>query len=191
MKKTYTGGCQCGKVRYEAQADIGEVITCNCSRCRKLGSLLAAVAMSDFKLLSGEDEMSEYQFNNRRIHHPFCKTCGIQSYAYGKGPGGRDIVMLNVRCLDGVDAEQSAVKKLMLPACSRPKKSDREQGPLKSHNGQTVVHPSQALGSIPGANRPKPAPQVPVTESQGRSSRATNTASSIHVPCPVRSWRPS
>ena len=35
MKKTFTGGCQCGKVRYEAQADIGEVITCNCSRCRK------------------------------------------------------------------------------------------------------------------------------------------------------------
>ena len=26
MKKGYTGGCQCGKVRYEAQADIGEVI---------------------------------------------------------------------------------------------------------------------------------------------------------------------
>ena len=49
MKKTYTGGCQCGKVRYEAQADIGEVITCNCSRCRKAGPLLSAVAMSDFK----------------------------------------------------------------------------------------------------------------------------------------------
>ena len=111
MKKTYTGGCQCGKVRYEAEADIGEVITCNCSRCRKLGSLLSGVAMSDFKLLSGGDEMTEYQFNNRRIHHPFCKTCGIQSYAYGKGPGGREMVMLNVRCLDGVDAEQLAVKK--------------------------------------------------------------------------------
>lgn len=111
MKKTYTGGCQCGKVRYEAQADIGDVITCNCSRCRKLGSLLAAVAMSDFKLLSGEGETTEYQFNNRRIHHPFCKTCGVQSYAYGKGPGDRDMVMLNVRCFDGVDAEQFAVKK--------------------------------------------------------------------------------
>jgi hypothetical protein len=111
MKKTYTGGCQCGKVRYGAQADIGEVITCNCSRCRELGSLLAAVAMSDFKLLSGEGETTEYQFNNRRIHHPFCKTCGIQSYAYGKGPGGREMVMLNVRCLDGVDVEQFAVKK--------------------------------------------------------------------------------
>ncbi len=111
MKKTYTGGCQCGKVRYEAETDIGEVITCNCSCCRKLGSLLSGIAMPDFKLLSGEDEMTEYQFNYRRIHHPFCKTCGIQSYAYGKGPGGRDMVMLNVRCLDGVDAEQFAVTK--------------------------------------------------------------------------------
>ena len=36
MKKTYAGGCRCGKVRYEAQADIGEVIMCNCSRCRKV-----------------------------------------------------------------------------------------------------------------------------------------------------------
>ena len=111
MKKTYTGGCQCGKVRYEAQADSGEVITCNCSRCRKAGPLLSAVAMSDFKLLSGENEMTDYQFNKRAIHHPFCKTCGIESYAYGKGPGGRDMVMLNVRCLDGVDAEQFKVKK--------------------------------------------------------------------------------
>ena len=62
MKKTYTGGCQCGKVRYEAQAEIGEVITCHCSRCRKLGSLLSAVARSDFKLLSGENDMTDYQF---------------------------------------------------------------------------------------------------------------------------------
>jgi hypothetical protein len=111
MKKGYTGGCQCGKVRYEAQADIGEVISCNCSRCRKLGPLLSAVAMSDFKLLCGENEVTDYQFNKRTVHHLFCKTCGIESYAYGKGPGGREMVMLNVRCLDGIDADQFTVKK--------------------------------------------------------------------------------
>ena len=60
MKKTYAGGCQCGKVHYEVQADIGTVITCNCSRCRKLGPLLSAVALSDFKLLSGEKELTDY-----------------------------------------------------------------------------------------------------------------------------------
>ena len=110
MKKTYTGGCQCGKVRYEAQANIDEVITCNCSRCRKVGSLLSAVAMADFKLLSGENAITDYQFNKRTIHHPFCATCGIQSYAYGKGPGGKDMVMLNVRCLDGVDISKLSPK---------------------------------------------------------------------------------
>ncbi|HZP68512.1 MAG TPA: GFA family protein [Pseudolabrys sp.] len=111
MKKTYTGGCHCGKVRFEVQADIAEVITCNCSRCRKVGALLSAVPMSDFKLLSGADELTDYQFNKRRIHHPFCRTCGIESYAYGKGPGGEDMVMLNVRCLDDVEPEQFKVRK--------------------------------------------------------------------------------
>ena len=26
MKQTYSGGCQCGKVRYEASFELGEVI---------------------------------------------------------------------------------------------------------------------------------------------------------------------
>jgi hypothetical protein len=111
MKKTYTGGCHCGKVRFEAQADIAEVIACNCSRCRKVGALLSAVAEPEFKLLSGKEELSDYRFNKGTIHHPFCRTCGIQSYAYGKGPGGVDMVMLNVRCLDGVDPDQFKVRK--------------------------------------------------------------------------------
>lgn len=109
MKKTYTGGCQCGKVRYEVQAEIDQVIRCNCSRCRKSGSLLAAALKDDFKLLSGEGETTDFQFHKHVIHHPFCKTCGIQSYAYGKGPGGKDMVMINVRCLDGVDANSFKV----------------------------------------------------------------------------------
>ena len=38
MSATHTGGCQCGNVRYEVQADINEVFACNCSRCGRLGS---------------------------------------------------------------------------------------------------------------------------------------------------------
>jgi hypothetical protein len=47
--------------------------------------------------------MSDFQFNNRVIHHYFCPTCGIESFARGTGPGGKEMVMVNVRCLDGVD----------------------------------------------------------------------------------------
>src|SRR5665213_1109534 len=109
MRKTYTGGCQCGKVRFEVQAEIGKVISCNCSRCSRLGSLLAAAKASDFKLLSGEGETTTFHFNKHAINHPFCATCGIQSYASGKGRDGSDMVMINVRCLDGVDPAQFEV----------------------------------------------------------------------------------
>jgi len=111
MTQTYSGGCQCGQVRFEVEAQIDKVISCNCSRCKKTGALLAAADRAGFKLLSGADVENDYQFNKKVIHHPFCATCGIQSYAYGKGPGGKDMVMLNVRCLDGVDAEAFEVMK--------------------------------------------------------------------------------
>jgi len=58
MPQTYSGGCQCGKVRYEVEMDIGEVIACNCSRCGRLGTLLAFAPASQFKLLSGDADLA-------------------------------------------------------------------------------------------------------------------------------------
>jgi len=110
MKQTYTGGCQCGQVRYEVAADIGEVMSCNCSRCVRLGWLISFVPAPDFKLISGEGATTDYQFNKHHIHHRFCSTCGIQSFAQGKGPGGAEMVAINVRCLDGVDPGGLKVK---------------------------------------------------------------------------------
>jgi hypothetical protein len=108
--QTYTGGCQCGKVRYEVSLRLSEVIACNCSRCGRLGSLLAFAPAQNFKLLSGEDATTEYQFNKHVIHHLFCGTCGIQSFAHGKRPDGADVVAINARCLDGVDVDTLKVK---------------------------------------------------------------------------------
>jgi hypothetical protein len=113
MKQTYGGGCQCGAVRYEVSTDIGELISCNCSRCGRLGLLLTFVPAQDFKLLSGEGATTEYQFNKHVIHHLFCATCGVQSFARGKRPNdGADIVAINVRCLDNVDPDSFKVKKV-------------------------------------------------------------------------------
>jgi len=112
MKQTYSGGCQCGDVRYEVTAEIGEVLSCNCSRCGKLGSLLAFVPSQDFKLKAGSEATTEFQFNKHNIHHLFCSTCGIQSFAKGTAPNGDEMIAINVRCLDGVDPESFKVKKI-------------------------------------------------------------------------------
>ena len=109
--RTYQGSCHCGAVRYEATTNLAQVISCNCSRCQRLGSLLTFVGTDQFKLISGEAAQTEYRFNTRTIAHLFCKTCGIESFARGKKPDGTEMVAVNVRCLDGVEPDQLTVKK--------------------------------------------------------------------------------
>lgn len=98
-----TGSCQCGAVAFEADLDLAHTITCNCSRCQRLGSVLAFTPQESFTLLRGEDNLSEYLFNKHAIHHLFCKTCGIQGFSRGTGPDGREMVAVNVNTLDGID----------------------------------------------------------------------------------------
>ena len=102
METTYEGSCHCGKVRYQAKVDLKSVVSCNCSICSKTGTLLAFVPSEIFTLLSGEDALADYQFNKHHIHHRFCTTCGIRSFADGVGPDGTAMVALNTRCLEGV-----------------------------------------------------------------------------------------
>lgn len=101
--KTYSGGCHCGKVRYEVTTALESLIECNCSYCSKKASLLTFVAPDAFKLLSGENELSEYRFNTHKIEHLSCKTCGVESYATGVGPDGKQMYAINARCLDDTD----------------------------------------------------------------------------------------
>lgn len=103
--KTFTGSCHCGHISYEANADISKVISCNCSICRKRGLLLAFVPADQFRLKSGGDALTDYQFNKKVIHHCFCPTCGVEAFGRGIAPDGTPKVALNVRCLDGVDLD--------------------------------------------------------------------------------------
>ena len=102
---SYDGGCHCGAVRYRVRTDFERVVACNCSMCGRAGSLLTFVPVSDFELISGEEALGDYQFAKHRIHHLFCRTCGIKSFARGNKPDGSPMSAVNVRCLDGVKLE--------------------------------------------------------------------------------------
>lgn len=97
---THHGSCHCGAVRYEVETDLEGAITCNCTHCSRKGFILVFVDADKFKLLSGADAQTEYQFGKKQIRHLFCKTCGVQSYAEGiTFPK----IAINIRCLEGVD----------------------------------------------------------------------------------------
>ncbi len=99
----YSGSCQCGAVAFETDLDLDHTLTCNCSRCQRLGSVLSFTPGSAFTLKSGESALTEYTFNKQKIRHMFCKTCGIEPFAYGEMPDGSPVTAVNVNCLEGVD----------------------------------------------------------------------------------------
>ena len=101
--KTYQGSCHCGKVRFEATMELTKGLTCNCSICSKKGYVLEFIPTEQFKLLSGEEALTEYLFNKEKIHHLFCSTCGIESFARADGPDGKEMYAINLRCLQDVD----------------------------------------------------------------------------------------
>jgi hypothetical protein len=95
----HKGGCHCGRIRFEVEAlgDL-EVNECNCSICRLTGFLHLIVRKDDFRLVSGQDDLSTYQFNTGVARHFFCAVCGVKSfYIPRSNPDGYSV---NARCLD-------------------------------------------------------------------------------------------
>jgi hypothetical protein len=105
---THRGGCHCGRVRFEVDAPAQlRVIDCNCSMCNKSGYLHLIVPKERFRLLSGSDALTTYEFNTRTAKHLFCSVCGVKSFYVPRShPDGYSV---NARCLDEGTAEDMAI----------------------------------------------------------------------------------
>lgn len=105
---THSGGCHCGRVRFEVVAPTRlEVLDCDCSICTKSGYLHLIVPKSRFKLLSGAEVLTTYEFNSRTAKHLFCSICGIKAFYVPRShPDGYSV---NARCLDEGTATELSI----------------------------------------------------------------------------------
>jgi hypothetical protein len=108
----YQGSCHCRAVQYEAEFDLAAGSNrCNCSICSKARAWFLFVRGDSFKLLAGEDVLSDYQWlppgrSESGLTYRFCSRCGIRLYATGVWDqlGGR-FYAVHVPTLDDVDKE--------------------------------------------------------------------------------------
>ena len=97
--QTYTGGCHCGRVRFEIEVPDELIVNkCNCSICHKSGYLHLTVPCERFTLLSGQESLVEYRFHTGVARHLFCGTCGIKSYYVPRSHP--DQFSVNLNCVE-------------------------------------------------------------------------------------------
>ena len=106
--KEMTGSCHCGCVVFKIKSDFQELTMCSCSICKRKNALMVKVHESEFELLQGERELTEYQFHTKTARHFFCTTCGI--YPFHRKRVTPDFVGLNVYCLADFDPEGIPVR---------------------------------------------------------------------------------
>jgi len=97
----YEGGCLCGGVRYELNGELGTIVICHCSRCRKAqGSAFAVnapVPAARLRLLRGEELLTAYESSPGKFR-VFCGRCG--SPLFSRNTAMPDVLRLRIGSLD-------------------------------------------------------------------------------------------
>lgn len=104
----YQGSCHCGKVTFEFDSSLGQVMECNCSLCRRKGAVWQPTDDTHFRILSGKDELVLYQFGTHTAKHFFCKHCGVSTFSHPRSAPDKWVV--NLRCVDDLDLSQLKVR---------------------------------------------------------------------------------
>ncbi|MDX1489342.1 MAG: GFA family protein [Acidiferrobacterales bacterium] len=81
----YTGGCQCGDIRYEVLGTPRKLVVCHCTDCqRQSGSafgMTLVVDEADFRLTRGEPKSFASKSDAGRAKlGVFCPRCGTRIY---------------------------------------------------------------------------------------------------------------
>jgi hypothetical protein len=108
MRKTYTGSCHCGAIRFEADIDLADGTgKCNCTFCMKARAWSAFVKPAQFRLLSGKDKARGYHKHPQAPTKYFCTQCGMWTHGAGSADYmGGDFVSIFLSSLDDIEPQE-------------------------------------------------------------------------------------
>ncbi len=95
--------CHCGavEVAINVSEKLEKILRCNCSLCKRKGSVMSMVKNDEFKILKGAEKLSLYQFHTKVAKHYFCSICGI--YTHHNPRSNPAMTGFNLGCIDEID----------------------------------------------------------------------------------------
>jgi len=95
--------CHCGAVELALDMPDGIVDPrrCDCSICRRRGTVVASVPLAGLRVVRGEEALRSYRFGTGVAAHRFCGTCGIHTHHQRRS--NPEEYGVNLGCVEGVD----------------------------------------------------------------------------------------
>jgi hypothetical protein len=160
MKLPQTGGCLCGKIRYEISEAPRLVYTCHCTECQHLTSsaFSIALAVASFRLTGDEPQPLESTADSGRVKIRWvCPVCGCWLFSTGKPGDGLHRVRAGT--LDDTSWlrptmhfwTRSKQPWIMLPETI--KRSRRSRARILAHAVKSPGRPAMSMPAL-GASRP-------------------------------------
>lgn len=103
----YKGSCHCNAIQFEFESlKIEQALQCNCSICLRKNAIMSKQVFDDksFKLLTGEEALSVYRWQDEDVNHYFCKHCGI--YPFHDTSYEPNSYRVNLGCVDEVEPRE-------------------------------------------------------------------------------------
>ena len=89
--------CHCGAVRVEVPRRPRSLTDCNCSICRRYGTLWAYYKRSEVRVTASPRATSEYSWGDKSLRFVRCGTCGCITHWELIDPTEADRMGVNAR----------------------------------------------------------------------------------------------
>ena len=98
--------CHCGEIEIQVdiKQDINELMRCNCSMCKRKGTMYTIVRKENLKIVKGETKIKTYQFNTKVAKHHFCSECGTHTHNLRRSDP--NTYGVNMGCIDEIEVNE-------------------------------------------------------------------------------------
>ena len=109
---TIEASCHCGAVRLEIARGPATVTDCNCSICRRLGTLWAYYHPRDVSIMGAPGATTSYAWSDKTIAFHHCTVCGCATHWASLEEPPIDRMGVNARLMDPAVLVAAKVRRL-------------------------------------------------------------------------------